>query len=82
MSLPLQTDKHAERRLSALTDLFNAFHGEPKTQLQIVLAIIAYAQSSSSLAGLLALALKVENLLMPGEPLHKPVQQQALSGIC
>ena len=54
----MQTDKHAERRLSALTDLFNAFHKEPKIQLQILLAIIAYAKSAS-MAGLLALALKV-----------------------
>ncbi len=54
----MQTDKHAERRLSALTDLFNAFHGEAKIQLQVLLVIIAYAKSSS-MAGLLAAALKV-----------------------
>ena len=54
----LQTDKHAEKRLSALTDLFNALNGEPKIQLQILLAITDYAKSSS-MAGLLALALKV-----------------------
>jgi len=63
MSWVLQTDKHAERRLSALTDLFNAFHGESKIQLQILLVIIAYAKSSS-MAGLLALALKVQLLML------------------
>ena len=41
-----------------MTDLFNAFHGEAKIQLQILLVIIAYAKSSS-MAGLLAVALKV-----------------------
>ena len=59
----LQTDKHAERRLSALTDLFNAFHGKSKIQLQILLVIIAYAKTSS-MAGLLALALKVQLLML------------------
>ena len=59
----LQTDKHAERRLSALTDLFNAFHEEPKIQLQVLLATIGYAKSTS-MAGLLALALKVELLYL------------------
>lgn len=63
MSWVLQTDKHAERRLSALTDLFNAFHGESQIQLQILLVIIAYAKSSS-MAGLLALALKVQLLML------------------
>ncbi|CAL5225689.1 g8554 [Coccomyxa viridis] len=56
-ALTKETDKHAERRLSALTDLFNAFHGEAKIQLQVLLVIIAYAKSSS-MAGLLAAALK------------------------
>ena len=54
----LQTDKHAEKRHSALTDLFNALNGEPKIQIQVLLAITDYARSSS-MAGLLALALKV-----------------------
>ena len=52
-----QVDKHTEKRLSCLTDLFNAVP-DAKVQYTILLDTLSYAKKAG-LAGLLAPVVKV-----------------------